>query len=64
MVVTRMELELEIEQGITSQLNNLMDLIGTVDQFRLSRTVADFRAALGDTIARAIIKAIQEGVAE
>lgn len=65
MVVTRSELALDIELGITRQLDNLTKRLGAMDldQLELGDAVQEFRSALGSTIAQAIIKAIQEGVA-
>ena len=65
MVVTRSELALDIELGITRQLDNLTKRLGAMDldQLELGDAVQEFRSALGNTIAQAIIKAIQEGVA-
>ncbi len=65
MVVTRTELALDIELGITRQLDNLAKRLGAMDldQLELGDAVQEFRSALGNTIAQAIIKAIQEGVA-
>ena len=65
MAVTRSELALDIELGITRQLDNLTKRLGAMDldQLELGDAVQEFRSALGSTIAQAIIKAIQEGVA-
>ena len=65
MVVTRTELALDIELGITRQLDNLTQRLGAMDlnRLELGDAVGEFRGALGNTIAQAIIKAIQEGVA-
>ena len=64
MVVTRTELALDIELGITRQLDNLTQRLGAMDlnRLELGDAVQEFRGALGNTIAQAIIKAIQEGV--
>ncbi len=64
MAVTRQELALDIELGITRQLDNLTQRLGAMDLHRLELgdAVGEFRSALGTTIAQAIIKAIQEGV--
>ena len=66
MFVTRSELALDVELGITRQLDNLTNRLGAMDldQLELGDAVQEFRSALGSTIAQAIIKAIREGVGD